>query len=1505
MRPISNLHDVVDYNLPAKDRRSGFFAAYSGRLGMPINDFIHKIAIGLFFPIAKEFDVSAQAKKLLANQIAYDERRTRTVKATLRKSGETFLFETPLIELGLVKLGGEVSVGTLTLDKLGELHQAYSKKTGGMLPTSVNLNDLAIGRQETLTFDELNRLVNLPTLCQEKLKSTFTGVELRTTHDKATLWFKFTISKVEAEYLNSVSFHEINLGNFYSILVEWSASIMGRNYVLPERIAPISKIAGSVTEVLAKTPVKPRVGLSDLVIDMNNNVMFFPEVNQASKYEQMLIEFGMSESGVYTWSGLAEDKTEVKIGENLRTKKLPVNLPIFTDWLNDKFAYSNTSGSINIYNLANSVPLNEFHVRTILESDFDPNDKSSNSVVALTNAFNAVKAIYKVVATGDKPLASDFDISRIPPEKQEGFKKLLDRDFNFSSLNDAFLHAQMLQTNFGDPGDLFVSSESKTLTVRLHQLNPVNGLPAYRFIGRALINCYEALSANIDAAYARYSVINVLHYLAELRVFKIYSGKYAEIVATDAQNREAYLNQGVDPSYVQEALPLVKKDLNFLPHQAKISNITRKSPKIVVLPVDAGGGKTIIILTALLRELKKKTIKRPLILCPAHLVSQYVDEVIYVTEGRLNLIPITNSSLKAHGEEKLLNFIKKAPPNTVIVTDMHFLSSREERVAYGNKTLSIYRNAEFLRQFEFDCVAIDEVHYLKNVKSNRRGAASRLVLDIPMKMIASGTIIADTMIDLVSQVALLDPSLFGSEERFKREWAEETKGNKVISWKKGAEAKVRKILQEHAIVATAKRKEWAVLLPPSEEIFLAVDLSDSQRLLYESILKETLDLIAEAAAKNAELQALLTSNEEEDTGALEAMLRPYLARLEKFLSAPNEDPAATVFLKNVEDQVSPKLKKAYERCKLHLDKNLPGKILLFTQYTSTAEAFYEHAPAELRDKIIHYTADKKLECRFEFENNPEKTIMIGVSSSMDTGLNLQHVSRLIRLESVWTPGVLEQGNSRLNRPQLKKAEGRATIYFDWILVNRTIDVTKIARLTSKIVSKAKFDEFDNPAYQDLEDLPKVALTLESIAENNDFATELMPYLEGYQEFKKTQKEDYAEYIREHGDTLVPTPVPSSGLLEGSKLMSRIPYVPGMNVYGTDQLGLVRYDQFLRQDIDTIDDSEVDSDTSDDSEEDIDENDPKALLKKQLRDKRIKERILLKDKPVHTDFGDGVITGLGNKYVRVRLSNGTRIRLLKLQTFIITRSTTNNKDLRNELLKQVGDLPLDAPINVPVEQGEEDSKRKKKNSGVSTSVLSGEFQFTILNDFLSVQYVSDDISDSLLRVLQNLGFKTSPDYAFTKVSNARNLLLLFRAWKDKGFTVTKAQSTLFKDIFDAIKGNRAALRQFGLATSLDFTMFYREQIKPSTDQTSLKVYPLIQDGILYLVMPTKGQTGNLRALRVMSQGIKWKKAGGNTELLKFVKTKGEAKQVVKDILDAGVTITNLKEMGETFKSIKLG
>jgi hypothetical protein len=1480
---------------------------------MPISSFelIALMARTLVFPIPVDVQQTPDSKALkkFAEVFILDHDRRRVVSSTLRKDGpsKTFEYRTPVFTAAALNTPNGVSYPFEYRNTL------ETSRSMGTNPTRYILQeDMPIGQGKALTGAELSVRLPVASKVRELIAEAVKLIEVEYVNNKMTLWVTFRISKDEAEYFNNTDFNSIKLCNFYLPLLDWSATGLGENGKLPKMVMPVAQIATAVKAVTATSPAKPRVGIDGLVFDINNNCLLIPEVDKSNEYEQKLMDFGLRDNGAYTWRGEdigGEDLMEDK-GNDTR-KRLPINMPIFTDWLNDKFAYSNSSGQLSVYDLSDTVPAGSRHILKVLNA---PIHSDSAFAIVLSQAFTLAMAFDKTI-TRTQPDATDL----VEIENKTG-RSSADYDRTRTALFGApvangweylirGLQFHKLAVNNSD--DFFI--HDGVALPRLHQLDAIKGLPTLRFLGRAAATAYSVIGENLEAAYRKYSVMTVTQIMGVLTCMNKHAGQVDVLSETDLTERAVYLNQGVDPNYEVQPIAMIKNDLMFMPHQGKIDNITRQSPPNIVYPVDAGGGKTILILTNVLRELMKGVCKRPVIMCPPHLVAQYIEEVVYVVEGRLNIIPITNATIKAHGFEGLKKLLERAPLNTVVIVDYDCIRSQAEEVAYGNKSIRMFKVAEFLRQFEFDLVALDESHYLKNLTSGRREAVSRFIQDIPNKRIASGTLVSDTLTDLVSQVALFDPTIFGSLEQFKLEFGQEVRGSKVLGWKPGAEMQVKNRIAEHAVFAQAKRKEWAALLPESKERFIAVELTDNQRLLYESILKETMDLINEAAMANVQLREAMASDDDSVAEDLERMLRPYLARLERFLSAPDLDPAGELFLKDAADKVSPKLAKVYEIIQQHIADEIPGKVLIFTQYVPTAESAFMNAPPELRAKGIHYTADNKLECRADFEGENDKIWMVGQSSSMDTGLNFQHVSRLIRLETVWTPGILEQGNSRVNRPQRKKVEKRKQIFFDWIMVNCTVDVTKISRLIAKTISKAKFDEWDNPAYQELPNLPQVPITMESIAANNDFRQELQPYLFGYRDFQQTREADYAEYRAQQGDKIKDIPVPAGGMLPDSKLLSRVPYVAGMSLYGADNLGLLRYDQYVRQDIDTIEDDEVeDSDDETETEEiDGESTDPRVLIRKQLQMKRAKERILARYKQVHTEYGDGEITGIGNKRVRVKLRDGSRVRLDKMKVFVITRATTNSIDMRNELLKSVGDLPLDMPITVPVEEGPEvKSKRKARDERVKEEEVvnqrTGEFDFVIINDLLALKYRSDGENKTMLGELQNAGFRMSPEYRFARMQNHRVLLRLFRAWASEGFKIDKYVSQSIKDTFETFKTRgKQGLSKYGFATARDFANFYRDEIKPVSDPKMIKVYPQIEGGELYMMLPTAGQAGNLKAIRVPVQSVRWKEGGGALEVLRFVKNKAEGKNVLKQLLDSGVTITNLDELKDQYNALRVG
>jgi hypothetical protein len=1522
MRPASNLKARPEYAVKKAELRNGFLAFYNSRLGVNGYDFLFRAVTAVLYP-ESDFAGDPQAKllKKFAEDQCQDKEAKHARKSTLRldAASKSFEFRVPVYR--------QVSFSE-SLEMPNSMHAVLYALNKAWSPSDKKTSVREAMQRGLMSGAELATKMKIAGHAAACATEAIKQVEVTEQNGYIYLWMTFRINQKEAEYLNNTPLFEIKLGNFYPSLLLWATGCLGEDVKVPVTITPIASIAREVKGVMSKTPVPARVGIDGMIKDINNNIYVIPEVDNSAMYEQRLMDFGLKEGGVYTWSqpgspdGAGPQDTVLEIDRNAppkpagQDKSLPVNMPIFTDWLNDKFAYSNSVGNLQVYDLSDTVPVKALHLLQVLNTGV--NAKASQAVVNVMKM--ALSACYKYDKLIMAETPNSQEIAEI--EKMRGQKLDETRmkmifgtpvhDFE-GLLNRALMFHQLA---IGNTSDFFMLGGIPS--PRVHQLHHEKGLITLRFVGRVFKKALDMIEGNLEAMYRSYAVLTVLQQLAVLRVLVKHAPAQAQLTEADLSERDSYINQGVDPDHKIEPVALVKKDMKFMPHQAKCDNLMRKHPKSAVYAVSAGGGKTILIMTNILREIVAGVCKRPIVLCPPHLVAQYIEEVVYVTEGRLNVIPITSVSYKSQGEEKLTQMINSAPPNTLFVSDYDFVKGRSEDVSYGNKSVTIFRNAEWLRTFEFDLVALDECHYLKNSTSARRNAVARLIQDIPYKRLASGTFVADTLKDVVSQIALIDPTLFGSEEHFKAEFAGETRGSKVLSWRDGAEREVAHRIRQHVVWAEAKRKEWAALLPTSRERFIAVELTENQRLLYESILEETTRLIEEALAKRPDLKDAMDAEDDTKDEELERLLRPYMARLEKFLSAPETDPAGDIFLKDAHDRVSPKLKKMYEIIQKHKADGITGKVLVFTMYLPTAESAYLNAPPDLQQFGIHYTADNKLQCRAEFENDDEKFWMVGQSSSMDTGLNFQFVSRLIRLETVWTPGVLEQGNSRINRPQLKKEERRKEIFFDWIMVNRTVDVTKISRLIAKVISKGKFDEHDNPRFTEITNLEQVPITLESIAANNDFGETMAEYGAAYEEFQQAQEAEFQDYREKHGDEIEPVPVPSAGLLPGSKLMARVPYVPGMNIYGTDQLGLLRYDQFVRQDIDTVEDSEVEEEEKEEGEDTIERmpdgkaKDPKQAVREYQRMMRAKERVLAKNRAVHTEYGDGEITAIGNKFVRIRLNNGNRVRLEKMKVFIITRSTTNAKDMRNELLKKVqGDLPLDAPIDVPVEKSKKDKEREAKRGGKEVvkkedSKTQVALAFSVINDMLVLVYNSPDPSgDPALPILQNLGFQMTPEYKFARLVNHRQVIRVMKAWKEAGFLIDVKTSTQIKEVFERIKANVNIVSKFGFSTAMQFKNFYREEVKPSASPRDLKVYPQVQDGNLYFLLPLRGQTANLKAVRVPITNIKWREGGGPGELMCHLQSKEQGKQVLKEILARGIEITNMDELKTQYMGLKMG
>jgi hypothetical protein len=422
-----------------------------------------------------------------------------------------------------------------------------------------------------------------------------------------------------------------------------------------------------------------------------------------------------------------------------------------------------------------------------------------------------------------------------------------------------------------------------------------------------------------------------------------------KIYATADKQIEANKN----PAVSEEELNIAgsREGMVLFPHQAEALTILKNHPRIAILDIGAGGGKTTIGIADIAMSFADGLIKRPFIFCPGNLVANWIDDLHKHTEGRWNVIPITSDTYKLWGDARLTEMIQKAPPNTIVVVGNSFISNRG-RLPFiiGNNVEMLSDSVEFCKKLQPDYILIDESHRLRNTKSaiHRGIKAINQMPSVKYGRIGTGTLVQNVLSDVVGQSAIYNGQIFRTVNDFDAANKVEIlapDGRRVMDYDKEAPVKARARLREFATVLSYKRKEWAFMLPTPVETFIyvkfeSVDDPEMGRMhqeFYETCLKNTVmelqgnlkikkllsavDTAEETGgggdddgegdedeeddrpkkkskAKNATVRTASGSaidvsssidDDSDDLSALEGALEPYIQRLERLLTDPFGD----------------------------------------------------------------------------------------------------------------------------------------------------------------------------------------------------------------------------------------------------------------------------------------------------------------------------------------------------------------------------------------------------------------------------------------------------------------------------------------------------------------------------------------------------------------------------------------------------------------------------------------
>ena len=378
----------------------------------------------------------------------------------------------------------------------------------------------------------------------------------------------------------------------------------------------------------------------------------------------------------------------------------------------------------------------------------------------------------------------------------------------------------------------------------------------------------------------------------------------------------------------------------------------------VILADEMGLGKTVQLLAMLGKRLDRNG-NPALIICPASLITNWVREAEKFLPGVRVTAPTGN-------DRKVL---WKEPDSY----DIGVISYSAARLA-GDK----------LKQVDFSYLVLDEAQHIKNPGSGN--AKNCKGIQAAHKIVLSGTPLENSPEDLWSIFDFLQPGMLGPAASFKKRYI--TGGQDIPELHNELACRISPFILRRT------KKEVANDLPERTEKLVYCDFSKEQKALYDSVLAEGRETLA---------------NSQNDPVQRNAAIFNTLLRLRQICCAPALLPDG-----RGNDVPSAKEELLHELMDEILDSS--HKMLLFSQFTSMLKRITpvlkeKNIPCEYLDGSTRNRQDKV----DNFNNNPDIPLFLLSLKAGGTGLNLTSADTVVIYDPWWNPAAELQAADRTHR----------------------------------------------------------------------------------------------------------------------------------------------------------------------------------------------------------------------------------------------------------------------------------------------------------------------------------------------------------------------------------------------------------------------------------------------------------------------------------------------------------
>jgi len=355
----------------------------------------------------------------------------------------------------------------------------------------------------------------------------------------------------------------------------------------------------------------------------------------------------------------------------------------------------------------------------------------------------------------------------------------------------------------------------------------------------------------------------------------------------------------------------------------------------------------------------------------------------YVTHtGKLKTLVICPASVKFSWESEILKWTKLKPLVISSKTELSLKEFNEYDIFVINYDI-LKKNLSSLTTIRFDCLIIDECHYVKSISALRTKTVKEIAKRVPCKLLLSGTPMLSRPIELFNSLNIIDPFVWNDWYSYSIKYCQGHAG--AWGWDARGASNIEE-LQAKISHYFLRRKKEDILpdLPPKQFIDIPTELDGESRFKYDLAFNSLLDYLQEVKNKN----------DKEIAKSMQAEKLVRLGELRKITSMS-------------------KLKDAEEIIQNVIDGG--EKIVVFSCYNEPLQELYKKFEEEAVILIGSTPEMMRKEIIKVFQTNSKIKIFFGGIKCAGIGISLTAASTVLFIDQSWNPADHSQAMDRCHR----------------------------------------------------------------------------------------------------------------------------------------------------------------------------------------------------------------------------------------------------------------------------------------------------------------------------------------------------------------------------------------------------------------------------------------------------------------------------------------------------------